>query len=161
MTLIEFNNKFLMIKNSLEKFAYCLTADKENAKELLQDTFLTSLKNRNSFVNKSSFKAWTFTIMKDIFLHKYNTLKNNAQVQTMKSFFSDEANVFFDSNRPHPANFLLEPIEPVNDEFRVIFKMHLDGYKYMEIADELNIKPGTVKSRIFFTRKALMDQLNN
>jgi len=37
--------------------------------------------------------------------------------------------------------------------------MHNSGYKYKEIADSLNISIGTVKSRIFFTRRKLMDNL--
>ena len=39
--------------------------------------------------------------------------------------------------------------------------MHTEGYKYKEIAEELNLKIGTVKSRIFFTRKKLMESLKD
>jgi len=38
--------------------------------------------------------------------------------------------------------------------------MFLDGYKYKEIAEELNLPLGTVKSRIFFTRKKLEKSLH-
>jgi RNA polymerase sigma-70 factor (ECF subfamily) len=37
--------------------------------------------------------------------------------------------------------------------------MYLDGYKYKEIADTINIKLGTVKNRIFQARKEMMDRL--
>jgi RNA polymerase sigma-70 factor (ECF subfamily) len=37
--------------------------------------------------------------------------------------------------------------------------MHTEGYKYKEIAENLNLSIGTVKSRIFFTRKKLMESL--
>jgi RNA polymerase sigma-70 factor (ECF subfamily) len=50
-------------------------------------------------------------------------------------------------------------IESLEDDFKVPFNMHLQGYKYKEIADNLGLKIGTVKSRIFFTRKRLMDSL--
>jgi RNA polymerase sigma-70 factor (ECF subfamily) len=39
--------------------------------------------------------------------------------------------------------------------------MHHEGYKYKEIADELNLNIGTVKSRIFFSRKKLINRLND
>ena len=51
-------------------------------------------------------------------------------------------------------------IDELSDEFRIPFMMHTEGYKYKEIADELDLKIGTVKSRIFFTRKKLMEKLH-
>jgi DNA-directed RNA polymerase specialized sigma24 family protein len=42
---------------------------------------------------------------------------------------------------------------------KVPFLMHTEGYKYKEIAEKLDLKIGTVKSRIFFTRKKLMESL--
>ena len=52
-------------------------------------------------------------------------------------------------------------IENLEDEFKVPFRMHTEGFKYKEIADKLDLKIGTVKSRIFFTRKKLMDSLKD
>jgi RNA polymerase sigma-70 factor (ECF subfamily) len=48
----------------------------------------------------------------------------------------------------------------LSNEFRVPFMMHYKGYKYHEIAEKLNLPLGTVKSRIFFTRKALKEKLS-
>ena len=47
-------------------------------------------------------------------------------------------------------------INSLSDGFRIPFRMHVEGYKYKEIADKLDLKIGTVKSRIFFTRQKLM-----
>ena len=52
-------------------------------------------------------------------------------------------------------------IDSLEDEFRIPFRMHIEGYKYKEIAEELNLKIGTVKSRIFFTRQKLMNILKD
>lgn len=52
-------------------------------------------------------------------------------------------------------------IDSLDDDFKVPFKMHTEGYKYKEIAENLDLKIGTVKSRIFFTRKKLMDILSD
>ena len=70
-------------------------------------------------------------------------------------------------NQPHDKGFISpessysegeieKAIDSLSDEFRIPFRMHIDGYKYKEIADELGLKIGTVKSRIFFTRQKLM-----
>ncbi|MBC8006057.1 MAG: RNA polymerase sigma factor, partial [Verrucomicrobia bacterium] len=52
-------------------------------------------------------------------------------------------------------------INALEDEYRVPFNMFLDGYKYKEIAEDLNLPLGTVKSRIFFTRKKLEKSLKD
>ena len=52
-------------------------------------------------------------------------------------------------------------IDSLSDEFRIPFRMHIEGYKYKEIADDLGLKIGTVKSRIFFTRQKLMLMLKD
>ena len=50
-------------------------------------------------------------------------------------------------------------IEVLQDEVKVPFMMHFEGFKYQEIADELALPLGTVKSRIFFARKELKKKL--
>jgi RNA polymerase sigma-70 factor (ECF subfamily) len=52
-------------------------------------------------------------------------------------------------------------IDALEDEYKVPFTMFLDGYKYKEIAEELELPLGTVKSRIFFTRKKLEKSLKD
>jgi RNA polymerase sigma-70 factor (ECF subfamily) len=47
----------------------------------------------------------------------------------------------------------------LNEEYKVPFELHFQGFKYKEIADRLGIPIGTVKSRIFIARKKLMDLL--
>ena len=50
-------------------------------------------------------------------------------------------------------------VELLDDNIRIPFLMHFDGFKYQEIADELDLPLGTVKSRIFFARKELKDKI--
>ncbi|MGL5618182.1 MAG: sigma factor-like helix-turn-helix DNA-binding protein, partial [Tannerellaceae bacterium] len=47
------------------------------------------------------------------------------------------------------------------DELKVPFSMFVTGYKYNEIAEELNLPLGTIKSRIFFARKTLQLKLKD
>jgi len=50
---------------------------------------------------------------------------------------------------------LNEMIERLDGSLRVPFMLHYEGFKYQEIADELELPLGTIKSRIFFARKEL------
>jgi RNA polymerase sigma-70 factor (ECF subfamily) len=54
---------------------------------------------------------------------------------------------------------LMGMIDELDDSTRIPFMMHYEGYKYQEIADELDLPLGTVKSRIFFARKALKEKI--
>ena len=52
-------------------------------------------------------------------------------------------------------------IESLEDSIKIPFEMHYQGFKYQEIADELELPLGTVKSRIFFARRALKEMIQN
>ncbi|WP_245553815.1 sigma factor-like helix-turn-helix DNA-binding protein [Cytophaga aurantiaca] len=54
---------------------------------------------------------------------------------------------------------LLRVIDLLKDEFKLPFLRYVDGYKYKEISEELDIPIGTVKSRIFIARKELIARL--
>ena len=51
-------------------------------------------------------------------------------------------------------------VDKLDESIQVPFVMHYQGYKYQEIADDLQLPLGTVKSRIFFARKELKDKIN-
>jgi RNA polymerase sigma-70 factor (ECF subfamily) len=55
---------------------------------------------------------------------------------------------------------IMKNIEALEEDFKMPLKMHYEGYKYKEIADRLNLNIGTVKSRIFFSRKKLTERLH-
>jgi len=50
-------------------------------------------------------------------------------------------------------------IERLNPHLKQVIELHMGGYKYDEIADKLDLPLGTVKSRIFQTRKKLRTRL--
>lgn len=56
---------------------------------------------------------------------------------------------------------LNDMVSNLEESLRVPFLLHFEGYKYQEIADELNLPLGTVKSRIFFARKELKSMIKD
>jgi RNA polymerase sigma-70 factor (ECF subfamily) len=165
MTAQEFNYALTSLEDNLTRFAYSLTTDQDDAQDLVQETYLKALTNKDKFESDSNLKAWTFTIMKNTFINKYRrAVKHNTMVDNTKELYF--LNNFQESGFEHPEseygkNEILDTIDELEDEYRIPFKMHTEGYKYKEIADKLDLKIGTVKSRIFFTRKKLMDSLND
>jgi RNA polymerase sigma factor (sigma-70 family) len=163
MTAIEFQYKLTGLKDNLQYFAYTLTSNQEDAKDLVQDTFLKALLNRDKFEDDTNMKAWTFTIMKNTFINNYRrNLRTNALIDTTEDLYY--LNLPKEAGIPSPESQLSlkdiqKTVSKLDDDQRVPFEMHTQGYKYKEIADSLQISIGTVKSRIFFGRKKMMDDL--
>jgi len=163
MTAIEFQFKLINLHEHLMKYAYSLTADKEDAKDLVQDTILKALKYSDKFEDESNFKGWTYTILKNTFINGYRrSAWENAFREQSKAAFSNyqiRSNGYDDPESTFSALEINQNIDQLKEIFRIPLKMHINGYKYKEIADTLNLNIGTVKSRIFLSRKQLKDQL--
>ncbi len=163
MTAIEFNYQLTSLWDNLERFAMRLTSNRDDAKDLLQETFLKAISYRDKFSDNTNLKAWTYTIMKNTFINNYRRLsKVNTTFDNSRDLFY--LNLKNSSGLGMPESYYSEmeiekKIELLDDEFKIPFIMHVNGFKYKEIADELNLKIGTVKSRIFFARKKLMESL--
>ncbi len=158
-----FKSRLLGLQGNLLSFAYQLTSNREEAQDLLQDTTLKALDNEEKFVDNVNFKGWIFTIMRNIFINNYRQQVRQATVVD-KTEDLYHLNISQDSGLDTPEGSvamqeITSAIAEFSDEFRVPFNMHVAGYKYNEIAEKLNLPLGTVKSRIFFARKRLREQL--
>jgi len=160
MTAMEFCNQLTDLEPSLLKYANRLRLNGDDAKDLVQETFLKVLLNRDKFEDRGYLKAWTITIMRNTFINNYrhSILQNNFYDHTDTSFFIDSSKAQYsdDPDSIYSAIEISKSIDLLNVKFRVPFKMYIEGYKYQEIADAIKLKIGTVKSRIFLARKQLM-----
>ena len=163
MSTIEFDTKFDFLTASLNSFAYNLTKNQEDAKDLYQETAFRAMTNREKFKPGTNFKAWTFTIMKNIFINNYRKkVKRNTIIDTTENQFflnSGDKTVDNDAGRNILMEELGKMIEGLDASIKDPFLLHYQGFKYQEIADQLELPLGTVKSRIFFARKALKAQI--
>jgi RNA polymerase sigma factor (sigma-70 family) len=165
MTQYEFNTNLIGMKSNLHRFAMSLTSDRDTALDLVQDTYLKAIIYKDKFVDYTNLKAWVFTIMKNTFINNYRrNVKENTIIDGTQELYyinqpGDKGFISPESN--YSEGEIERAIDSLSDEFRIPFRMHIEGYKYKEIADELGLKIGTVKSRIFFTRQKLMLMLKD
>jgi RNA polymerase sigma-70 factor (ECF subfamily) len=163
MSTIEFHNRFDELSSILHSFAYNLTKDFEEARDLFQETAYRALKNRDKFLPGTNFKAWLFTIMKNIFINNYRRkVKANTIIDTTDNQFYLNSGKRAAGNRAEGDILIQEVnkmIDSLDDSIRLPFLKHFEGFKYQEIADEMGLPLGTVKSRIFFARQALKDSI--
>lgn len=165
MSTVEFDSKFELYTSSLNSFAYNLTKNHDDAKDLYQETAFRAMTNREKFKSGTNFKAWTFTIMKNIFINNYRKkLKRNTIIDTTENEFfinSGDQPVDNDAGRNILMAELTKMIDELEDHIKIPFMMHYKGFKYKEIADNLFLPLGTIKSRIFFARRALKAKIKN
>ena len=157
MNTYSFRKDLLAVQEELLRFAYKLTADREEANDLLQETSLKALDNEDKFEPDTNFRGWMYTIMRNIFINNYRKI---VREQT----FVDQTDNQYHLSMPQDSGFastegaydLKEMHRIVNAlprDYKVPFSMHVSGFKYREIAERLGLPLGTVKSRIFFTRQ--------
>ena len=157
-----FQTKLMALQSNMLNFAYMLTSNRDEAYDLLQDTTLKALDNSEKYVENTNFKGWVFTIMRNIFINNYRRVSRTATVidQTEDLY---HLNLSQDSGIASPegsysAQEITDAINQFPDKYRVPFTMHVAGYKYNEIADEMGLPLGTIKSRIFFARQQLQER---
>ncbi len=160
-----FINRLLALQSNLLSFAYQLTTNREQAEDLLQDTTLKALDNEDKYVDNVNFKGWIFTIMRNIFINNYRqTVRKATVIDQTEDLY--HLNISQDSGLDTPeGSYAVKEISVAlnsfSDEYRIPFNMFVAGYKYNEIAEKMNLPLGTVKSRIFFARKRLREQLKD
>ena len=160
-----FINSVLGMQANLRSFALKLTMDKDAAHDLVQDTTLKALNNEDKFVDNANLKGWMLTIMRNIFINNYRkTVRENTMVDSTADLY--HLNLKQDSGIETPDGaFAVNEISAIlakfPKDFSEPFNMHVAGYKYEEIAERLSMPLGTVKSRIFFTRKRLREILKD
>ena len=163
MSQLEFETRFNQMTALLNAFAYNLTKNLEDAKDLYQETAYRAMTNMDKFRPGTNFKAWLFTIMKNIFINNYRkNVKTRTIIDSTENLYYINSGAASISNSAE-SNIMMDElstmVENLDESLRVPFEMHYLGHKYQEIADTLHLPLGTVKSRIFFARKELKDMI--
>lgn len=157
-----FEDLAMPLFDSLYNFARWLTANREEAEDLVQETYLKGLKGFSSFQQGTNFRAWMFRILRNSFLTSRTGLKHRASVpledadapalavtaDTPETILIDRSNI----------ELLQRAIEELPVVFReVLLLCDVEELSYREIAEALSIPPGTVMSRLSRARRALAE----
>ncbi len=159
--LIFSQEKKKWLANSLYSFAYNLCKHTEEAQDLFQGSLERIISNQEKFRPWTNLKAWCFTIMKNLFINEYRKkIKRNTILDSTDNTFLLDSNVV--NNRSDWSLLFKELkflVETLDENLKIPFIKHFEGHKYQEIADELELPLGTIKSRIFFARKELRSSI--
>ncbi|HET8859514.1 sigma-70 family RNA polymerase sigma factor [Marivirga sp.] len=165
-----FNQEFMPHIDAMYNFAYRLTLDEDDAKDLVQETFMKAFRFINSFETGTNAKAWLFRILKNSFINNYRKKSkqpNKVDYQEVESFYnSDSVNENITTDlRVETVQHLIgdeitNALNALDVDFRtVIILCDLEGFTYEEMAKILDIPIGTVRSRLHRARNLLKEKL--
>lgn len=164
MSALEFNQRLMSMRDLLLYFAMSLTRNMDDAKDLLQESFLKALTHREQYLDGSNFKAWMHTIVRNTFINEHRRNKRGARI--LERVAREELPVVNGRYLEGPVAALhtkeiLGRMRDLPESIGKPFQMNMEGFKYQEIADAMDLPIGTVKSRIFQARRKLMAELEH
>lgn len=160
---LEFNAQLYSLKDNLRRFAMSFTRNDDDADDLVQDTMLKAIRYSSRFETGTNLKSWLFMILKNTFINNYRR-KHKFNV------FMSENSIDVADNIPDNSSYNLGESKCILDDIHKVlaklphdyqypFIKYFEGYKYHEIARELDIPIGTVKTRIHLARAILKKNL--
>ena len=166
-----FENEFMPHLDAMYNFAFRLTYDEDDAKDLVQDTYLKSYRFAESFQKGTNAKAWLYRILKNSFINDFRKKsKEPAKVdyQEVENFYnSDNVNedktvdLRIDAVRDMLGDEISLALFSLAVDFRtVIILCDLEGFTYDELSKILDIPIGTVRSRLHRARNLLKEKLS-
>lgn len=164
-----FDSEALAQLDALYGFALKLTRVREEAEDLVSDTMLRALQRWEQYRNGTNIRAWLFTILYHMFVSRTRRVEAREvrvpepEEAGGKAFEpvgeDDPEGAFYDS---FVDEEITQAIDRLPDEYRTAVLMSdLEGMRYAEIAEILQVPEGTVKSRLFRGRRILQRELLN
>jgi len=154
------------IRAELYNFAFRLTGSREEAEDLLQESYFKAYKYFHQLRDESKFKEWIFQITANQFKNflrrkkKENTYYQDDQERVFVEPQNTHRNpdeVFLQNDRSEVVRKALNLISPKMRSVLVLFE--IEGYSIEEVSNALGISRGTVKSRLHYARKKLREVL--
>jgi len=151
-----------------------LTRNRQDAEDLLQETFLKAYAHYDGFTEGTNLKAWLFRILKNAFINGYRRVKAGPKEVDLgaggdEAFDAARSKVLEGGKHATPEEGLLgatldrgvaEALAALPEDFRLVVELvDLQDFSYREVADILEVPLGTVMSRLYRGRRLLESAL--
>jgi len=166
-----FEQVMLPYSDVLYSYAYYLTGSREDANDLLQETFLKAFRFLDKFEEGTNAKAWLYRIMRNTYINEYRRMKRQPEVleydeqltpyQMLPSTEGHSFNLQRQLEHTLPDE-VADAISRLPERFKsVVVLRDIEDLPYEEIAEALEIPIGTVRSRLHRARALLFERLKN
>jgi RNA polymerase sigma-70 factor (ECF subfamily) len=150
----------------LYNYALRMTGNREDANDLLQETFLKAYRFWDKFEQGTNLRAWLFRIMKNTYINLYRKEAkepDKVDYDEIEGYYNLIRDQNSDDNDLQEKMFgqlldddVSKALESLPEEFRtVVILCDIEGLAYEEISEFLQIPVGTVRSRLHRGRKLL------
>ena len=161
-----FQAKMDTVKNELYSFAYRLSGNRDDAEDLLQESYFKAYKYFHQLRDTSKFKEWIFQITanqfrnqlkrrkreRTYFVEDFNTVTEKPQVDNCNPDI-----IFDEADLSEKVRAAINSLHPKMKTALILFE--LQSFNIEEVSRILGISPGTVKSRLHYARKRLKTEL--
>jgi RNA polymerase sigma-70 factor, ECF subfamily len=160
-----FEDLAMPLFDQLYNFARWLTQNREEAEDLVQETYAKALKGFSSFQLGTNFRAWMYRILRNTFLTSRTGLRAASTVPLDSEDDGPELGV--ESETPETilmkrsdSRLVQKAIDDLPLHYReALLLCEVEEMSYQEIAETLSIPIGTVMSRLSRARRTLRDHL--
>lgn len=162
MTNLILNAQIYDHKKSLERYAKKFVTDVEEINDLVQDTMVKAMRYSHLYHEGTNLKGWLYTILRNNFLNAYRRVaRKNAFLDECKDNSLEETtHVSFNTGE---GKFIIDDVNKIianlDPQLSKPFLRFFEGHKYREIAIELDVPIGTVKTRIHAARMEMQTRL--
>ena len=168
----EFEQVMVPYMDQIFNYAYYLSGDRDEAGDLLQETYLKAYRFFDKFEQGTNAKAWLYRIMRNTYINEYRRVKRipeQVQYDEQISAYQMTPAAGRDSNdlrvlidRKTLDDDVAGAIAALPEKFRsVVVLRDIEDLPYEEIAEALEIPVGTVRSRLHRARAILFERLKS
>ncbi len=169
----QFDEEVLQHLDGLFGYALHLCRNREDASDLVQETYAKALKSASQYSLGTNARAWLFAIMRNTHLNEIRSRSRKPvglagewieeltrkDVAELRKFGPDPEATFMDRLLRHDIE---EALRKLPETFReAVVLCDVQGFSYSEIASTLGVPIGTVRSRIHRGRMILRHLLTD
>ena len=164
----------LPFMGALYNKALHLTRRPEDARDMVQETFLRAYRKFSSFKEGTNCKAWLFTILYSIFVNRYRKEQSEPDTVSIDELEETFHRTLADRNWETDFAALTrseldwkgpevnQALAKLPEDFRsAVLLVDVEGFTYEEAAAALDCPVGTLRSRLFRARRMLFLQLHD